>query len=103
MKNISIKVSLLCLVDDLSRLVETLRAWVDPGKVFVETPSIRCQANALLGDLHGFFVLPLRREQQSQIVVPQGIPRLTFDFLLKCLARFIQLPGYVLVVVGSDG
>ena len=31
-----------------------------------------------------------------------GIPRIVLNFILKCLCRFLQFPGHIVIVGGSD-
>jgi hypothetical protein len=88
-------------VNALPRFVKTLQGKSVGGEIAVQCP-IRCKAHSLPRDLRGFFILTLFAVHAAQIVIRSVCPWVALDLLLKGLRRFIQFPGYSLVVVGGD-
>src|SRR5215469_6907504 len=91
----------LCVMDDLTRSIETLQGKRVNGEISVGTER-RCKTQGAVGDLTRLFVLPLQGIDNTQSRIRSVIPGVAVDPLLIGLGCFLQLSGHIQIVVGGD-
>ena len=93
----------MCLLDDLPYLLEALQGEQAVAEVLKWADIIRGEAQAFAMRLRGLLILPQRGVHVAQIGMCSGVSPVALDLLLIRLCRFLQFPGYILIVVSGDG
>ena len=102
MELVIIDFSNLRIADDLTRFVEALQSKIVCGKILVRIPRTWTKAHELPNRLYGLLKLPLCGVYNAQPIARCGYLGVVLNLLLKRLCRFIEFPGYIVIVARSD-
>jgi hypothetical protein len=97
-----IPLSRLRLLESLLHFVESLQGEQACSEAIILPDTFWGEADALAVFVHTLLVLPLTVIRGGQIFAHGTISRIGLNQLLKRRCRFLQLPGYILIVIGND-